>query len=344
MANKRTLATIAILAILLLLILHQANSWRHFNWSVFWDNARGASLAHALAAIAMTYSGFVLRAARWRVFLRPLRTAETTRLLGPTIVGFTGLALLGRPGEFIRPYMIARKEGLSLSSQIATLAVERLFDTASAGVLIMVALVFSPELHSLPHMAQFRRGIVILAMLVATFALFLFLLARHGQSLSRAVQCVLSPVSKQIAQRASRHFRVFSSELNMIRDAKSLVQIIILSLATWLLSGLSYLETIHAFPGARNITLGGAMLLLGFGLLGSLVQLPGGGSQQLIIIAALGNVFGLSAELAVSCSILGWLTIYMAPVPTGLALLRYEGSTLRSLSQESHQDAATISS
>ena len=220
MANKRTLATVTILAILLLLILHEANSWRHFNWSVFWDNARGASLAHALAAIAMTYSGYVLRAARWRVFLRPLRTVGITRLLGPTIVGFTGLALLGRPGEFIRPYMIARKEGLSLSSQIATLAVERLFDTASAGVLIMVALVFSPELHSLPHMAQFRRGIVILAMLVTTFALFLFLLARHGQSLSRALQRVLSPVSKQIAQRASQHFRVFSSELNMIRDAE----------------------------------------------------------------------------------------------------------------------------
>ena len=342
MANKRTLAIITILAILVLLILHEANSWRHFDWSVFWNNARDVSLAHALAAIAMTYSGYVLRAARWRVFLRPMRTVATTRLLGPTIVGFTGLALLGRPGEFIRPYMIARKEGLSLSSQIATLAVERVFDTASAGVLIMVALVFSPELHSLPHMAQFRKGIVILATLVATFALFLFLLARHGQSLSHALQRVLSPVSTQVAQRASQHFRSFSSELNMIRDAKSLVQIIILSLATWLLSGLSYLETIHAFAGARNITLGGAMLLLGFGLLGSLVQLPGGGSQQLIIIAALGNVFGLSAELAVSCSILGWLTIFMAPVPAGLALLRYEGLTLRGLSRRTQQDAAVI--
>ena len=342
MANKRTLANITILAIFVILILHEANSWRHFNWSVFWNNARDVSLTRALMAIAMTYLGYVLRAARWRVFLRPMRTVETAQLLGPTIVGFTGLALLGRPGEFIRPYLIARMEGLSLSSQIATLAVERVFDTASAGVLIVVALVFSPELHSLPHMAQFRKGIVILATLVTAFALFLLLLARHGQSLGHALQHVLSPVSMQVAQRASQHFRAFSSELNIIRDAKSLVQIIILSLATWLLSGLSYLETIHAFPGARNITLGGAMLLLGFGLLGSLVQLPGGGSQQLIIIAALGNVFGLSAELSVSCSILGWLTIFMAPVPTGLALLRYEGLTLRGLSRQNHQDTATI--
>ena len=342
MANKRTLATITILAILVLLILHEANSWRHFNWSVFWNNARDVSLAHALMAIAMTYLGYVLRAARWRVFLRPIRTVETRRLLGPTIVGFTGLALLGRPGEFIRPYLIARMEGLSLSSQIATLAVERVFDTASAGVLIMAALVFSPELHSLPHMAQFRKGIVILATLVAAFALFLCLLARHGQVLGHALQTVLSPVSKQVAQRVGQHFRAFSRELNMIQDAKSLVQIIILSLATWLLSGLSYLETIHAFPAARSITFGGAMLLLGFGLLGSLVQLPGGGSQQLIIIAALGNVFGLSAELAVSCSILGWLTIFMAPVPAGLALLRYEGLTLRGLSRRTQQDTALM--
>jgi hypothetical protein len=183
---------------------------------------------------------------------------------------------------------------------------------------------------------------VILATLVAAFALFLCLLARHGQVLGHALQTVLSPVSKQVAQRVGQHFRAFSRELNMIQDAKSLVQIMILSLATWLLSGLSYLETIHAFPAARSITFGGAMLLLGFGLLGSLVQLPGGGSQQLIIIAALGNVFGLSTELAVSCSILGWLTIFMAPVPAGLALLRYEGLTLRGLSRRTQQDTAVM--
>jgi glycosyltransferase 2 family protein len=342
MPNKRTVATIAILAVLLLLIFREASAWRHFNWSVFWHDARDVSLLHALAAIALTYLGYVLRAMRWRVFLRPLKEVRTTRLLGPTLIGYTGLALLGRPGEFIRPYMIARKEQLSLSSQIAALAVERIFDAVSAGVLIAAVLVFSPELRLLPYLAQFRKGIATLVTLATIFALMLILLARHGQLLSHALQRVLSPVSTKFAQRASQHFHLFSSELKMIRDAKSLAQIVILSFAAWTLSGLSHLETMHAFAGARHITLGGAMLLLGFGILGSIVQLPGGGSQQLIAITVMVKMLGLGAELAMSCTILGWLTIFMAPIPAGLALLRHEGSTLRGLSRVSHQDAATI--
>jgi uncharacterized protein (TIRG00374 family) len=252
------------------------------------------------------------------------------------------LALLGRPGEFIRPYMIARKERLSIRSQLAVLAVERIFDAVSAGVLIAAVLILSPDLRVLPYVAQFPKGIVILVSLATILALMLILLARHGQLLSHALQRVLSPVSTKFAQRASQHFRLFSSELKMIRDARSLAQIVILSIATWTLSGLSHLETMHAFAGARRITFGGAMLLLGFGILGSIVQLPGGGSQQLIAVTVMVKMFGLGAELAMSCTILGWLTIFMAPVPAGLALLRYEGSTLRGLSRESHQDAATI--
>ena len=110
MANKRTLATVTILAVLCLLIFREASAWRHFNWSVFWNNARDVSLLHALAAIALTYSGYILRAVRWRIFLRPMKEVRPTRLLGPTLIGYTGLALLGRPGELIRPYLIARKE------------------------------------------------------------------------------------------------------------------------------------------------------------------------------------------------------------------------------------------
>jgi uncharacterized protein (TIRG00374 family) len=271
-----------------------------------------------------------------------MKEVRTKSLLGSTLIGYTGLALLGRPGELIRPYLIARKERLSVSSQLAVLAVERIFDAVSAGALIAVVLIFSPDLQALPYVGQIRTGIVRLVTLATILAVILAMLARHGQSLSQALQRVLSPVSTKFAQRASRHFLLFSSELKMIRDAKSLAQIVILSFATWTLSGLSHLETMHAFAGAKHITFGGAMLLLGFGILGSIVQLPGGGSQQLIAIFVMVKMLGLGAELAVSCSILGWLTIFMAPVPAGLALLRYEGATLRGLSRVSHQDAETI--
>ena len=110
MASKHTLVTITIIAVLLFLTFGQASTWRHFSWSVFWNNSRDVSLPYALAAIAMTYTGFVLRAMRWQVFLRPMKQVPGIRLLGPTIIGFTGLALLGRPGR-INPAISDRTKG-----------------------------------------------------------------------------------------------------------------------------------------------------------------------------------------------------------------------------------------
>jgi uncharacterized protein (TIRG00374 family) len=332
MANKRPVATIVVLVFLLLLVWREANAWRHFVWSVFWSNARDVSWTRALAALAMTYAGYALRAARWRVFLRPIKDVPTTRLLGPTLIGYTGLALLGRPGEVVRPFMIARKERLSLSSQIAVLAVERIFDSASAVAIVTSALVLSAKLNHLPYLQQFRRGGLILAGIASFFAVLVLLLCHRGEVFGHLLQRTLAPVSSGLAHWTGDMVRAFSRELKMIRGAKSFVEIVILSIAIWLLSGFSYLETIRAFSGLRSTTLSEALLLLGFGLVGSLAQIPGGGSQQLIVIAALIHVFGVPAELAVSCSILGWLTIFMAPVPVGLLLLRGEHLSLRSLS------------
>ena len=89
-----------------------------------------------------------------------------------------------------------------------------------------------------------------------------------------------------------------------------------LSVSIWLLVGFAYFETIHAFNGLWRMSLIDALLLMGFSLLGSLVQLPGG-TQQFIVIVVLVQVFRISAELAVSCGILGWLPICIAPVSSG---------------------------
>lgn len=343
MDYKRILAATLILTILVLLIAREANSWFHFRWSVFWMNAHDIRWAHVVGALAATYLGFVLRAERWRVLVKSTKTIKTVRLVGPTIVGFAGLALIGRPGEFIRPYLIARKERLSLSSQLATLAVERIFDMFASGIVVASALLFSARLHALPYVAQFERGIAILSALVFAIACSLFILARYGQSFVYGLERILFSFPGW-SQKVSRKLRLLTQELGMIRDAQSLVHIVALSVAVWFVSGLSYLEAVHAFPAAARISLGEALLLLGFGLLGSLVQLPGGGSQQLIVIAALTTVFGFGAELAVSCSIVGWLTIYVAPIPVALLLLRHEGLTLGALSGRSHKELVTKNS
>ena len=65
-------------------------------------------------------------------------------MISPTLVGFTGIALLGRAGEFIRPYLIARRADLPFSSQLAVWGVERIFDLGAFTILMLLAISFCP--------------------------------------------------------------------------------------------------------------------------------------------------------------------------------------------------------
>ena len=64
------------------------------------------------------------------------------------MIGFTGLALLGRPGELIRPYLIARHTNLSFASQVGVWAVERIFDVGGFTVLLVGAIFLPSKLHA----------------------------------------------------------------------------------------------------------------------------------------------------------------------------------------------------
>src|SRR5205814_9450844 len=102
---------------------------RGFHWSVFVATLGQLDwrwLAASLVAALATYYG---RALRWAVLLRPLRPHPNMwKLFSATVIGFTAVTLLGRPGEFVRPYLISVQEDVPLSSQLAAWFLERMFD------------------------------------------------------------------------------------------------------------------------------------------------------------------------------------------------------------------------
>src|SRR5690349_1465452 len=159
MSTKRILTTAAVVAVLGVLIYFQVQHWRSFDWARFRSASRVHPL-HVAAAIALIYITYVLRALRWKIFLEPVCKTRTAELIAPTFIGFTGLALLGRPGEFIRPYLIARRENLPFSSQVAAWAVERIFDIGAFAVLLALAIFLPDALGSTPH-PEYRDKLIV---------------------------------------------------------------------------------------------------------------------------------------------------------------------------------------
>jgi len=109
MNKKRILIFGIVLVALCLLIYLQIRSWKTFDWPMFWNRTEHVSWLYVFYGLALTYLAYVLRAVRWRIFLKPVRKTTTARLLAPQFVGFAALALLGRAGEMIRLTSSPRK-------------------------------------------------------------------------------------------------------------------------------------------------------------------------------------------------------------------------------------------
>src|SRR5215472_10143168 len=156
MNKKKLLISVLVLLVLAALIYLQVRTWRKFDWEKFWNVTKGTNISYLLLGTGLIYIDYFLRALRWKIMLRPVRQTNALGLVAPTMIGFTGLALLGRPGEFIRPYMIARKTNLSVSSQIAVWTVERIFDTGAFGLIMALNILISGS--SLKKLPGFRNS------------------------------------------------------------------------------------------------------------------------------------------------------------------------------------------
>jgi uncharacterized protein (TIRG00374 family) len=346
MDKKRYLAYAVVAAILAVLIYMQFRTWKDFDWTTFWDQSRQVSLRHILNAVVLIYLSYFLRALRWKIFLRPVRKdASAIGLIPPTLIGFTGLAVLGRPGELIRPYLIARRTNLTFSSQMAVWAVERVFDICAFTVLLVLA-IFLPgtALHLLP--AEIYRGVEMFGLLflalAAGLALCAVLVARSGEAVSIWVERRFSHLAANLGHRIAQRLREFHGGLDTIHDTLAFFQTICVSLLMWSCIALAYLEVTHAYGATlQHMTISKILPLMGSSMVGSLIQLPGiGGGSQLGTISALQHIFRVPHELAASCGVLLWVVTFVSVVPAGLLLARWERLSLRKLSEETEQEEA----
>jgi glycosyltransferase 2 family protein len=343
MDRKRILASVVVFLILAILVYLQYRHWRSFDWHTFWSQTHRINKLHVLHGIAFIYVGYLMRALRWKIFLKPVRPKTgVTELVSPTLVGFTGLALLGRAGEFIRPYLISRRTDLSFSSQLAVWAVERIFDVGAFAFLTVLAIFLPSALPSIPHpeyYARFREAGFVLIAIVALTAAAAVIIRRKGDAAAQWVEERFSHLSSNIGHKMGQKVREFGTGLNTIHGVAEMLSLTAVSVGMWYLIALAYHEVTHAYGvDALEIPVSQLLILMGSSMVGSMLQLPAvGGGSQMATIATLSSVFDVPPELAASCGILLWLVTFAAVVPLGLILAHREHLSLRKLSEESHR-------
>ena len=309
-----------------------------FDWATFWQQLRYVSWIHVAAGMALIYVTYWLRAMRWAEFCRASKRVRAWDLLGPQFVGFTAVALFGRLADLVRPYVVARRTGLTVSSQVAVYTVERMFDLGAAAVVFSSALAFSPA--GLEHRDRYVRVGVGSLLATLVIAICAAVARMRGDRMAVWIGERLQGVSAKLAASIEEKILGFREGLRAVSTTRQFGVALGLSLTMWGMIGLAYVETVHTFaqtPELARLNFSRTMLLMAVSMGGSLVQLPvlGWFTQIAATAAAMHGFYGAPIEAATACGAMLLLVLTLSIVPTGLLFARVEGLSLKRVADES---------
>ncbi|HLN01382.1 MAG TPA: lysylphosphatidylglycerol synthase transmembrane domain-containing protein [Bryobacteraceae bacterium] len=308
-----------------------------FHWSIFMGTLARLNWAWLAAAVVLALATYYGRVLRWAVLLKPLRPhPDMWKLFSATLIGFTAVTLLGRPGEFVRPYLISVRERVPFSSQVAAWVLERIYDLLSALALFGFALSRVQNLSSLGPMLSWVLDIGGWAVcgLSAACLIALAMIRFYSEAMTRRLMDALGFLSEHHLDRAGRFLKALVQGAESLQSTRSILLLVLYTVLEWVLIAVCYYCVAGAYGTAVHFTFTDILVFLGFASFGAVVQIPGiGGGIQVVSVLVLTKIFGLSVELATSMAVLLWLVSFVSVVPFGLALALHEGLSWRKLSE-----------
>jgi len=309
---------------------------------------RGANPFLLGLSIVAIYACYALRSLRWLVLQKNLGPSHLGTIYSLTLAGFAAIFLLGRPGEPVRPLLLARKENLPVAGLFGVYVLERLFDAASTLVIAALGLLLISarrgENSTLAgFVPAFRAAGATLGVGLLVAIIVLVYLRLHGTALLGSRLTAWQETQNWKA-RPGRIILGLARGVETVRTWGDLALAAFYSAAHWFLVLLVYLWIAHAFGGRlTDLSLGDAMLVMAFSMVGSVVQFPGiGGGSQVATILVFTKVFGVELPLATATAIVLWLITFAAVSLVGAPILIHQGFSLGQLKEMAEHEKAEL--
>jgi hypothetical protein len=290
----------------------------------------GASLASIhygllAAALAVFMTTFVVRTARWKVLLNPTKALTFRRLFSVVFIGYMANNVLpARLGEFVRAFVLSKKEGVRKTTTLATIFIERIFDGLS--------LLFILGLLILAHKAGFISNTLParviwggLAASVVFLGAFGFVLALEffpafGEFLGAMIRR-FAPA--KLAGKLESVLGAFIGGVRCLRSFKMLLFVFGSSVAVWAIEASTYCLMGRAFHLHQPLT--AFIVTMVFVNLASIVPSAPGqvGTFQLFCVLAL-SIFGVSEAQGLSYGLVLNIAEFLPVTLLGIVFLMLE--------------------
>jgi glycosyltransferase 2 family protein len=218
-----------------------------------WETLKHAQYWWLIPGVAVYFVGVYVRTWRWHYLLRPLKKIPTPSMFSIVTIGYMGNNIFpARAGEVLRAAVLKQREGVPISASLATIIVERIFDTV-----VMLGFVFLnlPELNKLTDNSNALgnisiRGITLWGTLIFIGALVVFLLAAMFPHITERVVdwCCDHLLPQRIREKVRDLTKRFLTGLESLRSPWEALMIFVTTVVIWLLETAKYWFVMHAFP------------------------------------------------------------------------------------------------
>ncbi|MCB0308350.1 MAG: flippase-like domain-containing protein [Bdellovibrionales bacterium] len=249
---------------------------------------------------------YAFRAGRWVTLLSPLKEISWKESFAINAVGFLSIHILPlRLGEFTRPYLLRTRHEISLSSGMAIVLIERLFDGFACTLGLFIGLVSISE--GSMEMSGWTLGLNSLAwisfLIFVPITGFFIVVAMNRVLFLRLVSFVMSYFPDKIGKSVSGFANNFLMGLSALPNARSFFLVSLQTLGIWGVMPLAYQCLLWSF--GIDLTWTAPFSIMGIAALGIMVPGPPGfvGTFQLFVQAALA-VYGISKSVGFAYAIL----------------------------------------
>lgn len=302
-----------------------------------WKETRQARPPWLLVCLAGSFLHYGLRAARWRALLSAAsrRCVPYRLVLACTLIGyFLSAVLPGRPGELVRPVLLAVRAGLSRSTALATILLERavLDPLALLALLVPALLLGGAGAHPSPASEGLRRSV--LAAGGALAAAFVLAVAAGGWIVSHRRRWI--PWLRGALAGGERRARLldglerFADGLTALRARRVWPAAVVGSLLLWASVALGLWGGMRAFRA--DVGYLDAVVLSTLAAAGVAVPTPGGvGGFHLAVQFGLTTLYGVPLERSVPAALFTHLLLLLPALTAGAWLTWRQGLHLSAL-------------
>lgn len=217
-------------------------SVRGINFNETLSHLKKINLYYAALSLFFIVLMQALRSYRWGVILQPMEKISQFTLFAVTSVGFLAIAAIpARIGELARPYLIAKKSSIKMSSALGTVIVERVMDSLAVLTITIAVLI----LQDLPSW-MIKSGILFFIVTVLMIASIIGLIWRREAAI-KIIDGILRRLHGKLAQKVNNVIHHFIDGFQVITDVKRLLYLLFLSAVVWLVDVAAIYALLLAF-------------------------------------------------------------------------------------------------